>query len=58
MFSMDLSDFGADEDHDKIVNKYKQVCFCQIATALIILKMKTMVETNSKDLYLISSDRV
>ena len=41
MFSMDLSDFGADEDHDKIVNKYKQVCYCQIATTLIILKLKS-----------------
>ena len=36
MFSMDLSDFGADEDHDKIVNKYKQVCFSQNATVLLI----------------------
>ena len=34
MFSMDLSDFGADEDHDKIVNKYKQVSYSQIATVL------------------------
>ena len=36
IFSMDLSDFGADEDHDKIVNKYKQVSYSQIATFLLI----------------------
>ena len=36
IFSVDLGDFGADEDHDKIVNKYKQVSYSQIATVLLI----------------------
>ena len=48
MFSMDLSDFGADEDHDKIVNKYKQVCYCQIATTLIILKLNVWLRPIQK----------
>ena len=48
MFSMDLSDFGADEDHDRIVNKYKQVCYCQIATTLIILKLNVWLRPIQK----------
>ena len=59
MFSMDLSDFGADEDHDKIVNKYKQVSYSQIATVLLIWNsMLTLVEHNLKEMDLISSDRL
>ena len=40
MFSMDLSEFGADEDHDKIVNKYKQVSYKQIAIILFTKQLR------------------
>ena len=29
IFSMDLSFLGTEEDHDRIVNKYKQVSYCR-----------------------------
>ena len=34
IFSMDLSFLGSEEDHDRIVNKYKQVSYCRCSKNL------------------------